>query len=153
MDKPKIFIGADHNGFELKATLTEFLQRGGYEVIDCGDTEKHPDDDFPQFASKVVKAMEGDPSFNVKGILMCGSGQGMCMAANRFKGVRASLVWDAAQARNTRNDNNSNILCLPADLLEDDEPAWQGIIATWLNTPFAGAPRYVRRNAQLDEIL
>lgn len=150
MDKPKIFIGADHNGFELKATLTEFLQRGGYEVIDCGDTEKHPDDDFPQFASKVVKAMEGDPSFNVKGILMCGSGQGMCMAANRFKGVRAVLGYDTESARSSRNDDDSNVLCLPAHALDFEKVV--AITNVWLMTPFAGAPRFKRRIQQLDEL-
>lgn len=76
----------------------------------------------------------------------------MCMAANRFKGIRASVIWDAAEARLTRHDNDSNILCLPARTLEDDENAWKGIIEVWLNTPYANAPRFNRRNAQLDEM-
>lgn len=138
----------------LKEKVFAYLAKYSYDVEDVGAKELNPDDDFPQFAqAAALKVIGHEPDEDARAILLCGGAQGMAMAANRFKGVRASLVWDAAQARNTRNDNNSNILCLPADLLEDDEPAWQGIIETWLNTPFAGAPRYVRRNAQLDEIL
>lgn len=149
-DKPKIFIGADHNGFDLKALLGEYLERGGYEVVDCGDTERHPDDDFPQFASRVVNAMAGDPSYDVRGILLCGSGQGMCMAANRFKGIRAVLGYNQEAARSSRNDDDSNVLCLPAHELDMESAA--GIIATWLMTPFAGAPRFKRRIREIDEL-
>lgn len=146
----KIYLGADHNGFELKAQLAEYLRRGGYEVVDEGDIERHPDDDFPQFASKVVHAMATDPSMEVKGILICGSGQGMCMAANRFKGIRAALAWDQEEARSSRNDDDSNVLCLSARA-HDFETA-VGIMQTWLMTPFAGAPRFKRRLQQLDEL-
>jgi len=76
----------------------------------------------------------------------------MCMAANRFRGIRASVIWDAYEAKMTRNDNDSNVLCLPSRVLEDAEKTWQDIIDTWLETPFAAAPRYKRRNAQIDEI-
>lgn len=147
-DKPKIFIGADHNGFELKAKLGEYLKRGGYEVTDCGDTERHPDDDFPQFASRVVTAMSDDPSFNVRGILLCASGQGMCMAANRYKGIRAVLGYNQEAARSSRNDDDSNILCLPARELDMESAV--GIINAWLMTPFSGAPRFKRRIRELD---
>lgn len=149
-EKPKIFIGADHNGFELKAKLGDYLQRGGYEVIDCGDGERHPDDDFPQFAAKVVQAMSEDPSYDVRGILLCGSGQGMCMAANRYKGIRAVLGYSQEAARSSRNDDDSNILCLPAHDL--DMEASVGIINVWLMTPFAGAPRFKRRIREMDEL-
>lgn len=149
-DKPKIFIGADHNGFELKANLGEYLQRGGYEVVDCGDREKHPDDDFPQFAAKVVQAMSADPSYDVRGILLCGSGQGMCMAANRYKGIRAVLGYDQEAVRSSRNDEDSNILCLPAHVLTMETAV--GIMNAWLLTPFAGAPRFKRRIRELDEL-
>lgn len=131
-DKPKIFIGADHNGFDLKALLGEYLERGGYEVIDCGDAERHPDDDFPQFASRVINAMAADPSYDVRGILLCGSGQGMCMAANRFKGIRAVLGYNQEAARSSRNDDDSNVLCLPAHELDMESAA--GIIAVVVMT-------------------
>ncbi|MCY1310886.1 putative sugar phosphate isomerase YwlF [compost metagenome] len=96
--------------------------------------------------------MIGDEDKDPRAILLCGGGQGMAMAANRFRGIRASVIWDAHEAKMTRNDNDSNVLCLPARVLEDDDAAWKGIIETWLNTSFAGAPRYVRRNAQIDEL-
>ncbi len=146
----KIFLGADHNGFELKKTLADYLTRGGYEVVDEGDTEKHPDDDYPQFASRVVQAMSEDPSAEVNGILICGSGQGMCIAANRFKGIRAALGYDQESVRSARNDDDANVLCLPARTVDFEQVV--GIVHTWLMTPFAGAPRFKRRVEELDEL-
>lgn len=146
--KPKIFIGADHNGFDLKAKLMDYLSRGGYAVTDCGDTERHPDDDFPEYAAAVVKAMATDPSYGVRGIMICGSGQGMCMAANRYKGIRAVLGYDQEAARSSRNDDDSNVLCLPARHLDFEKAV--GIVETWLLTAFAGAPRFKRRIRAMD---
>ena len=76
----------------------------------------------------------------------------MAMAANRFRGIRAAVIWDSMEAHECRNDNNSNVLCLPARVVGDDESLWKGIIDTWLSTPFAGAARYKRRNDQLDAL-
>lgn len=146
----KIYVGADHNGFALKHDLVAMLQKSGHEVIDEGDERLRPDDDFPQFAAKVVSALLADGDANTRGVLICGSGQGMCMAANRFKGIRASLVWDVAEARMSRNDDDSNVLCLPARLLKT--PAAEAVVNAWLSTPFAGASRFKRRIRQLDEI-
>jgi ribose 5-phosphate isomerase B len=146
----KIFIGADHNGFQLKSALAEHLRKQGYEVVDSGDTAYDPDDDFPQFAGKVVAAVLADEDSDSRGILICGSGQGMCMAANRFKGIRASLIWDIYEARAARNDDDSNVLCLPARVLQKKDAF--AIVDTWFNTNFAGAPRFVRRLKQLDEL-
>jgi ribose 5-phosphate isomerase B len=146
----KIYLGADHNGFALKAKLLAFLERSGYEVVDSGDVQLNPEDDFPQFASKVCQQMLLDTSDDVRGILICGSGQGMCMAANRFKGIRASLCWNVHEARSSRNDDDSNVLCLSAR--EYSEETSQSIAMTWLNTPFAGATRYKRRIKELDEL-
>lgn len=146
----KIFLGADHNGFEMKRQLAEFLKRSGYEVVDEGDKKLAPEDDFPQFAARVVTAMLASDEEDPRGILICGSGQGMVMAANRYKGIRASLVWDVEEARLSRNDDNSNILCLPSSLI--DERTAEVITNVWLNTPFAAAPRFKRRLAELDEL-
>jgi len=146
----KIYIGADHNGFELKKELLEELTLSGYEVIDEGDRKFAPGDDYPQFAARVVMAMKGSDDINPRGILICGSGQGICMAANRFKGMRAALCWDVAEARAARNDDDANILCLPARFIQSSEAV--KIVETWLVTPFAGAPRFKRRIAQLDEL-
>lgn len=146
----KVYIGADHNGFDYKRQIVAFLQKSGHEVIDSGDATLDPDDDFPQFAGKVVSELRADNNDDARGILICGSGQGMCMAANRFKGIRASLCWNVEEARSARNDDDSNVLCLSASYtsLEDAE----AIITTWLATAFAGAPRFIRRLQQLDEL-
>ena len=93
-----------------------------------------------------------DSKDDPRAILICGGGQGMCMAANRFRGIRASVIWDEYEAKMTRNDNDSNVLCLPSRVLAEDKTGWQNIIDTWLKTPFAAAPRYKRRNAQIDEL-
>lgn len=149
----KIYLGADHNGFQLKEKVFAYLAKHGYDVEDVGDATLDPDDDFPQFAQSAALKVIGDPDPDPRAILLCGGGQGMAMAANRFRGIRASVIWDAYEAKMTRNDNDSNILCLPSRILDDDDAAWQGILETWLNTPFASASRYRRRNAQLDELL
>ena len=146
----RIYIGADHNGFEYKAKLTAYLQHAGYEVIDTGDAKRNPEDDFPQFAGQVVQAMRGDAEPVTRGILICGSGQGVCMAANRFKGIRAALCWDQEEARASRNDDDSNVLCLSARYTDFDTAV--AIVHTWLMTPFAGAPRFKRRIQEMDEL-
>lgn len=146
----KIFVGADHNGYVLRNQIIDYLRRARYEVDDLGDVKLDPDDDFPQFAGRVVSKMLASDDPDPRGILICGSGQGMCMAANRFKGIRASLVWNVEEARAARNDDDSNVLCLPAHLLNKEEALL--ITETWLNTPFAGAARFVRRLKQLDEL-
>ncbi|MGF7228799.1 MAG: RpiB/LacA/LacB family sugar-phosphate isomerase [Candidatus Saccharibacteria bacterium] len=145
-----IFIGADHNGFELKKALATALTASGYNVQDEGDEALHPDDDFPQFAAKVVTAMRTSGDVQARGILICGSGQGMCMAANRFKGIRASIIWDVHEAHAARNDDDSNVLCLPARSISVDQAI--AIAEAWIKTPFAGAPRFRRRIAEMDRL-
>ena len=146
----KIYIGADHNGFEMKARLLEELTRGGYEVIDEGDKKLKPDDDYPQFASRVVMAMKASDDPEPMGILICGSGQGMCIAANRFKGIRACLIENLEEARASRNDDDSNVLCLPARYM--DIPKAVSLAEAWLSTPFAAAPRFKRRIKEIDQL-
>ena len=149
----KIYLGSDHNGFHLKEKVFAYLAKRGYDVEDVGDKELNPDDDFPEFAQAAALKIIGDTTKDPRAILLCGGGQGMCMAANRFRGIRASLVWDAEEARLTRNDNDSNVLCLPSHLFnEGDDHLWEDIVDTWLHTPFANAARYRRRNAQIDEL-
>ena len=146
----KLYLGADHNGFEYKQKLADYLQRLGYEVVGESNVQRDPEDDFPQFAGRVVQAMRADGDEDAKGILVCGSGQGMVMAANRFKGIRASLCWDPEEARASRNDDDANVLCLSARDVDFDKTV--GIVHTWLMTPFAGATRFKRRIAELDEL-
>lgn len=146
----KIYIGADHNGFHLKKKLADYLRSRGHVVVDAGDDKLDPADDFPVFAVQTVKAMLADQTES-RGILICGSGQGMVMAANRFNGIRASLVWNEYEARASRNDDDSNVLCLPARELPDFDKV-SAIAEVWLNTPFMGAERFLRRIKQLDEL-
>lgn len=135
----------------MKEKVFAYLAKRGYDVEDVGDKTLDPSDDFPEFAQLAATKVIGDTGDDPRGILICGGGQGMCMAANRFRGIRASVIWDAYEAKMTRNDNDSNMLCLPSRVLANDDHAWQDIIDTWLTTPFADAARYKRRNAQIDE--
>lgn len=146
----KIYIGADHNGYGVKQEISTFLQRAGYTVVDEGSERLSPEDDFPAYAAQVATALLGDGDPTSKGILICGSGQGMCIAANRFKGIRASLCWNLEEARASRNDDDSNVLCLASRYLNIVDT--KSIVMTWLNTPFAGAPRFSRRIQQLDNL-
>ncbi|MDQ5982027.1 MAG: ribose 5-phosphate isomerase [Patescibacteria group bacterium] len=149
----KIYLGSDHNGFHLKEKVFAYLAKRDIPVEDVGDTEPDPEDDFPQFAQLAALKVIGDEDQDPRAILICGGGQGMAMAANRFRGIRASVIWDSEEARMTRNDNDSNVLCLPSRVLEkESDQIWQDIVDTWLHTPFASAARYKRRNAELDEL-
>ena len=149
----KVYLGSDHNGFHLKEKIFAYLAKRDIAIEDVSGKELDPNDDFPQFAQLAALKVIGDEDKDPRAILICGGGQGMAMAANRFRGIRASVIWDAEEARLTRNDNDSNVLCLPARVLEQqDDVVWQDIIDTWLHTSFASAARYKRRNAELDEV-
>lgn len=146
----QVFVGADHAGFQLKTTVMAHLSKRGIEVEDEGDRELDPADDYPQFAYAVTTKVLGSEDPDARGILICGSGQGMCIAANRVRGIRASLCWSEDIARETRNDNDSNVLCVPARVLSEEE-ALQ-IIDVWLDTEFSGATRHQRRINEIEEL-
>lgn len=147
----KIFLGCDHNGYDLKQHIATFLEKSGHEVVDEGDGKLDPSDDFPIFAVRVVNAMKSSDESDPMGILICGSGQGMCMAANRHKGIRAALCWNIREAHSSRNDDNSNILCLSAS--STDKKDAESIVSAWISTPFAAAPRFVRRLREMDDLI
>ncbi len=146
----KIYIGADHNGFALRSSLIEYLKRAGYDVIDEGDKQPDAGDDFPVFARNVAAAVLSSTDKDARGILICGSGQGMCMTANRFKGIRALLGYDRESVRSARNDDDANVLCLPANILKEDSA--YTLVDVFLTTPFAGAARFVRRLREMDNV-
>jgi ribose 5-phosphate isomerase B len=152
----KLFLGSDHGGYYLKEKLEAYLAKRGYDFEDVGDKELDPNDDFPQFAAQAaVRVIGEEEKDDPRAILICTGGQGMAMAANRFTGIRAVVVTTPQEAKESRDDNDANILCLPARLLDapgDDLDPWKDIVETWLTTPFAGAARYIRRNRQLDEL-
>lgn len=146
----KVFVGADHNGYHLRQGVITFLKNKGFDVADDGDKTLNPEDDFPVFAAAVVKDVLGSDDAQPMGVLICGSGQGMCMAANRFRGIRAALGYSKEAARSSRNDDDSNILCLPSRDLSLEDAC--DIVLLWLQTPFAAAPRFSRRIQEMDHL-
>jgi len=147
-----IYLGTDHQGWHLKNKVFAYLTKRGYNVESVGNKELDPGDDFPQFAQAAALKLIDEDNDVDRAILLCGGGQGMAIAANRFDGVRAIVAFTAEDARYGRNDNDANALSLPARVLDNDDQYWQDIVDTFLNTEFAGAERYIRRNKQLDEI-
>lgn len=136
-----VFLGADHRGFKLKEQFKPYLEKKGYLVHDLGAYTYDENDDYPDFAVAVAQAVV-DAKHGV-GILCCGSGQGMCIAANKIKGVRAVNVQSIADAKLSRQHLNSNILCLSG--LELPQKKAFAIADTWLTTAFSEAARHNRR--------
>jgi len=135
----KIAVGSDHRGVAVKQRIVPLLRQHGHEVIDAG-----PDNpgsvDYPDYALEVARAVgEGRVE---RGILICGTGIGMCIAANKVRGARAAPCHDSITAELSRRHNDSNILCLSADLL--GEELIERMIRIWLETPFEGG-RHARR--------
>lgn len=146
----KVYIGADHNGFVLRNELIRYLTKAGYQVEDMGNTTLEGEDDFTDYAAKVAEGVLGSDDVDAKGILLCGSGQGMCIAANRFKGIRACLGYDIDAVKAGRNDSDCNVLCLPANKLDENQANL--LVETMLNTPFADAERFNRRIKAADKL-
>lgn len=143
----KIYIGADHRGFELKEKIKEYLDSKSLEYEDLGNTKYDKDDDYPDFAKMVAERVASE---NARGILLCGSGQGVCIAANKFDGVRGAVGFSKEDIMSSSADENINILCLPADHLDDKEAL--NILQAWLDTKFSGLERHVRRVNKIKEI-
>lgn len=137
-----IYIGADHGGYKMKEQLKKFLKKQKLEFVDLGSKTLKKDDDYPDYAKLVAKKVSQNPLQNI-GILICRSGQGVCIVANKFKHVRASLVWNSSQAEMSRNDDMANVLCLPSDHITQKEA--ETISKIWLNTPFSSDIRHIRR--------
>jgi ribose 5-phosphate isomerase B len=146
----KLYIGADHNGFALKNHLEQYLARNGYDISDVSGDVLKPTDDYPQIAAQLVTAMQTSSDADARGVLICGSGQGVCIAANRFKGIRASVCADPVAVRAGRNDDDTNVLCLPSRVVSSAEA--ERLVDLWLGTAFAGAARFKRRISELDEL-
>jgi ribose 5-phosphate isomerase B len=135
----KIAIGSDHRGYKAKRRILPVLHQLGHEVFDAG-TASDDSVDYPDFAFPVATAVgEGRAE---RGILICGTGIGMCIAANKVPGVRAAPCHDAITAEMSRRHNDANVLCLSADLLGED--LIERMVRTWLETPFESG-RHARR--------
>lgn len=142
-----IYLGADHAGFNLKEELKKYLEELGHECEDLGNKKLELEDDYPDFASAVAeKTVENDG----QGVLICATGFGMAMAANKIKGVRAAVCWDDFTALQSREHNNANVLCLGSKIV-DSETA-RKIVRTWLETEFSGDERHVRRLNKIREL-
>lgn len=135
----KIAAASDHAGFELKEAVRERLADLGHEVVDFG-TNSSDSTDYPDYAGPAARAVaSGDCE---RGVLVCGSGQGMVMVANKVRGVRAALAWNAEVAGLSRQHNNANVLCLPARFVTIEEGL--GIVDAWFAADFEGG-RHVAR--------
>ncbi len=133
MTKPKIFIGNDHGGYTLKAALVKYLLEKGYEVENFGCNSEEIVR-YPYYAAKVANAVLTHE--NAKGILLCSTGIGMSIIANKFKGIRAALCYSSYQAKMTSAHNNSNILCLGGRCVGVFEAC--DMLEQWLETPYEG---------------
>ena len=146
----KIFLGADHAGYELKNALAKHLAGAHHEVEDLGAKTLDADDDYPRYAYSVASRLLGEEDGAALGVLVCGSGQGMTMAANRVNGVRAALAWNEDSARVAREDDDANVLVLPARFVTSEEAI--GMVDAWLGAKFKADPKYRRRLDELEEL-
>lgn len=136
-----IYIGADHRGFHLKERLSTWLRELGHEVTDCGNTTHDPNDDFPDFSFAVSDSVAGDPGS--RGIVICGSGGGVTIAANKVKGVRCATAVHVADVKHNRQNNDINVIGLSADFTDFDEA--KELLEAFLDTEFEAEDRCVRR--------
>jgi len=137
----KIYIGSDHGGFELKKVLIRWLETQKHEVEDCGAFKLDENDDYPDFAFRVARKVASKK--DSKGILICRSGVGMSIAANKVKNVRAAAVWDERSARHAVIHDNVNVISLAGDWLGEDKA--KNIIDVFLNSKFDAQEKRIRR--------
>ena len=145
----RVYIGADHRGYNLKEVLKIYLKELDYDFEDLGARELNPEDDYPDYAVEVAKKVAEDLENN-RGVLICVSGVGVDVVANKFKGIRSALLFNPEQARMSRNDDNANVLSLSADFI--DENSAKEIVKIWLETPFSRLERHVRRVEKIKKI-
>lgn len=143
-----IYLGADHRGFQLKDEILTWLQSQQISFTDFGAEKYDSEDDYNDYAKKVAIAITSNTNDDDLGILLCGSGQGMAMQANRFKGVRAAICHSAAEAIEARGHNNANILVLSAD---ENAHNYAEIINAFMTAQPIQAEKYQRRCRKLDE--
>lgn len=137
-----IYLATDHRGYRLKEAIKEFLLRRGIAAEDCGAFVYDAGDDYTDFAAAAAAKITENPVEH-KGIFLCGSGHGVDMVANKYRGIRAALCWNAQVARQSREHDDANVLVLPADWL--DELTAREIVSVWLGVGFTGEDRHIRR--------
>ena len=142
-----IYLGADHRGFKLKEDIKKFLAESGQGFEDMGNSKYDPNDDYTDFAKLVAGKVSEKPEEN-KGILICGSGVGVDITANKFHGVRSALADDIETAKQSREHDDTNVLSLPAD--EVNFELAKKIITVWLETLFSNGEKYKRRIGKIE---
>ena len=141
----RVALGADHGGFSLKTELLPWLQSQGYEVLDLGAHTLDPADDYPDFSVAVARAVASGKT--QRGIIICGSGVGACIAANKVAGIRAGLCHDTYSARQGVEHDDMNVLCLGARVIGAELA--RELVTAFLSAQFSGAERHQRRLQKL----
>lgn len=144
----KVYIGADHRGFKLKEKIKGWLEDWEYDFEDMGAYRLDPKDDYTLYAEKVGPVVSKEKG--TRGVLLCGSGVGVDVIANKFDGVRASIGKSAKQVKAGRNDDNMNILVIAADYTKDNEA--KEMLKVFLETEFAGKARFKKRLQEIEKI-
>jgi len=142
-----IYLGADHAGYELKKKIKMFLGERGIQHVDMGGIGEVTDD-YPDFALKVCKKVAKDA--NARGVLICGTGIGMCIVANKVDGIRAAFVCDEFSAKMSRMHNDANVICLRSRDFSDEENI--KLVNMWLSTSFSREERHQRRIDKIKKI-
>jgi len=142
-----IYLGADHLGYELKEKIKKWLTIWGFEYLDLGNDKIEKEDDYPDFAKNVARRVSGGKKGEV-GILVCGSGVGMDIVANKQKGIRCGLGISPQQIRIAKRDDNLNCLALSADFVSEEDN--KTIVQMFLETQFSGGEKYQRRIGKIE---
>ncbi|MHB1000566.1 MAG: ribose 5-phosphate isomerase B [Armatimonadota bacterium] len=143
----RVAVGADHAGYEMKGIILEFLHEHGYETIDLGTCDPEPVD-YPDYAQAVGNAVRDGRAD--RGILLCGSGVGACVAANKLRGIKAALCHDVYSAHQSVEHDNTNVMCLGPRVIGIELA--KDLVITWLRAEFTGDERHLRRIAKIDAI-
>jgi ribose 5-phosphate isomerase B len=141
----KVAVGADHAGFPLKEKMIETIREAGHQVIDCGADRIIPGDDYPDYAERVAVAIRDGQAD--RGVLICGSGVGASVAANKFAGIRAALCHDTFSAHQGVEDDSMNVLCLGARVVGPSLA--EELVSAFLRARFSNAERHARRLAKV----
>lgn len=144
----KIFIGSDHRGFVLKEKIAQWLYELKYEFTDLGANSIDPSDDYTKYAEEVALLVRDNP--HGRGVLLCGSGVGVDVVANKFDGIRSSIGKSVLQVEAGRNDDDMNVLVLAADFTSEKEA--KAMLIAFLETRFSGKARYEERLEEIEKI-
>lgn len=144
----KLFLGADHRGFELKEHIKNLLHQDGIAFEDLGNTQLDPQDDFPVYAAKVAQTVAQTP--NALGIVICGSGVGVDIVANKVPGIRSGFALSTEQVASARRDDNINVLAIAAD--QTDKGKVPDIIRAFLHTAYESNERRERRLHEIEQL-